>query len=125
MRFDETEVREEFSKKRAEGIIPEATIKTLELYVWEGMPTGGFLRAFLANDLRAAIAKADAENYAALREIAQLVHRGLPSLSHGSYEKVNNWLSEMAASKRAQAKPDHEDEEPLRWIQERLIKKLD
>ena len=98
MKFDETMVREEFAKKREEGKIPERTLETLELYVWRGLPTGGFLRAFLANDLQGAIGRADSRNFAAFKELAQLIHWGLPIGSHGSYERVDEWGETMRSN---------------------------
>lgn len=92
--MNDEEIREEFEKKRAEGKIPPATLETLELYVYNHYRTGGFLRSFLANDLMQAVARADSDNSLVFRELAQLVHWGLPSRCHGSYEKVDQWLTE-------------------------------
>ena len=66
---------------------------TLELYVNDRCPTGGFLYAVLSNDLTEACAHADMRNLRQLPEIVTYIYNNLPSICWGSPEKVESWLS--------------------------------
>ena len=61
-------------------------------YAKEGIPTGGFLRAVLENDLMEAFARADRQNTDDMEEIVSFVYNDLPSACHGSPEIVKKWL---------------------------------
>ena len=65
---------------------------SLDLYVEKGIPTGGFLRAVLANDLMEAVGRADWQNQKDLHEICDYVYNCMPIPCHGSYENVDNWI---------------------------------
>ena len=67
-------------------------IETLDRYVNDKIPTGGFLRAVLANDLMGAFGAADIHNRARMFEIVQHVYSEIPRWCHGSYEIVDKWL---------------------------------
>lgn len=64
----------------------------IDLYSTNGVPTGGFLRAVLANDLMEAMGRADEENRLDIFEICQYVYNDIPANSHGSYKKVDDWM---------------------------------
>jgi hypothetical protein len=68
-------------------------IDTLERYVSDRCPTGGFLHAVLSNDLTQACAKADMHNQRRLHEIVSYIYNNLPSICWGSPEKVEKWLA--------------------------------
>lgn len=72
--------------------IPPMTLESLEAYRWQRRPTGGFLRAVLANDLLLATQMADCQNRAAFFDICEYVWMELPTASYGSYEAVEGWL---------------------------------
>ena len=74
--------------------IPKRTLRSLELYRDERVPTGGFLRAVLANDLSGAITRADADNLPALQTIVFWINWEIPASSWGSYGAVDDWLAE-------------------------------
>ncbi len=63
-------------------------VESLTKYAQEGRPTGGFLRAVLANDLIEAATKADDENALLLLEYARFLYNHMPSDCWGSYEIV-------------------------------------
>ena len=63
----------------------------LDLYVKDGVPTGGFLRAVLANDLMESLARADEYNKLDIFNICHYIHWEIPANSHGSYEIVAKW----------------------------------
>lgn len=67
-------------------------IETLNNYVKNRIPTGGFLHAVLSNDLTMACMKADDRNKYRLFEIIQYIYNDLPSNCWGSPEKVDTWL---------------------------------
>jgi len=60
--------------------IPTAILESLNLYHREGIPTGGFLEAVLANDLTGAIGRADENSLNALRSIVRHIYVEMPSV---------------------------------------------
>jgi len=72
--------------------IPERTISSITRYVEERVPTGGFLRAVLSNDLMGAMSKADLHNQQALPAICKYIYNRVPSGCWGSENIVNDWL---------------------------------
>lgn len=85
-------------------------IDTLVWYALEGRPTGGFLRAFLANDLMEAIGRADFEMQFRLAEIAKFVYNEIPGgrTCHGSYEIYDKWIAKHQARREQEAKEESE-----------------
>lgn len=73
--------------------IPESTRDGLIRYIDERIPTGGFLRAVLENDLREAAVRADLENASALVFIALWLYYNAPRECWGSPQRVEAWLS--------------------------------
>jgi hypothetical protein len=71
--------------------LPEHTAYSLAVFVTTGSLPGGFLRAVLKNDLMEAVAQADSENLAALKDICLFIHNHIPADCHGSLENVNTW----------------------------------
>lgn len=72
---------------------PEDVRDSLNRYVVEGIPTGDFLRAVLANDLMESIGRADVDNLKALPHICAYIYNYLPMNCIGSYQRVNDWLA--------------------------------
>lgn len=70
----------------------ETTYKTIRNYVENGIPMGGFLTAVFSNDLLTAVAVADEENYAALKEIVIYAYNECPSECNGSKDKIDAWI---------------------------------
>jgi hypothetical protein len=75
--------------------IRQDTIDTLNDYVTKGFEPGSFCRAVLENNLMQAFGKADLGNRASLFEICSYVYNELPSICHGSPEKVDAWLAKF------------------------------
>lgn len=75
-----------------ETIVVGHLLSTLRLYIDAGVPTGGFLRAVLANDLNEAVGRADSENIHRLPAIVAWIYNEAPSPCHGSYAAVDSWL---------------------------------
>jgi len=67
-------------------------IASILRYADQHVPTGGFLRAVLENDLLGAIRRADDDNIRVLREIVCYCYDEIPSRCWGSPEKVGAWL---------------------------------
>jgi len=67
--------------------------ESLLAYSQQKRPTGGFLRAVLANDLMQACVRADDINRHRLFELCCFVQNRLPYDCWGSYEKVDAWLT--------------------------------
>jgi hypothetical protein len=68
------------------------TKQGLDRYANERIPTGGFLRAVLENDLRGACERADDENAHDLYEIVRYCYNRIPAVCWGSPESVKKWL---------------------------------
>lgn len=68
------------------------TLAALQRYAREGIPTGGFLRSVLENDLMEAFGQADSENTRDMEEIVTYVYNEMPQACHGSKVKVLAWI---------------------------------
>ena len=68
------------------------TLDSLKRYADMGIPTGGFLRAVLENNLMEAFGRADRQNSEDMAEIVGYVYNEMPIGCHGSPEKVRAWL---------------------------------
>lgn len=73
--------------------IPERIKESLDAYVKERRPTGGFLRAVLENNLSESFATADIDNRECMFDIVGYVYNKFPVDCWGSPEKVRDWLS--------------------------------
>lgn len=74
------------------GPIKTVILDGLRLYASEGIPTGGFLRAVLENDLRTACERADTDNARTLYNIVSYIVNELPASCHGTPSKVKSWI---------------------------------
>ena len=74
-------------------MIPQRTKDSIDRYVHNRVPTGDFLEAVLSNDLMQSFALADYENRENLFDICQYIYNDIPSVCHGSPEKVEAWLN--------------------------------
>jgi len=63
------------------------------LYIEHGIQPGSFLRAVIANDLRAAVANADRDNIVRLHEIALWFYAFAPAGCWGSAEIMRAWIA--------------------------------
>ena len=72
--------------------IPQRTKESLDKYVNEKIPTGGFLLAVLTNDLFEAVERADIDNKKALNDICRYIYNEMPSACWGSPQIVKKWL---------------------------------
>ena len=82
------------------SLIRGDVIASLLRYEADGVPTGGFLEAVLANDLSGACGSADGDNVRALAAIVSFVYNELNGRCWGSYEVVRAWLGWHAAQRR-------------------------
>jgi hypothetical protein len=73
--------------------IPQHTKESLDRYVEHRIPTGGFLRAVLTNDLFGAVSRADQYNVVAIPDIVKYIYNQLPAGCWGSEEIVDRWLN--------------------------------
>lgn len=78
--------------QRKGRFIPESVVGGLRRYVVNRIPTGGFLRAVLENDLMEAMGRADDLNREYLDNIVQFCNEALPWVCWGSQAKCNEWL---------------------------------
>lgn len=72
--------------------IPHFTKLTIDSYVKDRIPPGGFLYAVLTNDLTGSFNRADLENRHALFDIVCYCFNDIPAESWGTKEKVDKWL---------------------------------
>ena len=73
--------------------IPPNMLVSLNMYVTDRQPPGGFLMAVLCNNLKEAIWRADPTNLKVLPAYVAYCFNELPSGCWGSSEKVGNWLA--------------------------------
>lgn len=89
-----------FLVKPADGAdCPDDLRRSLDRYVLEGCPVGGFLQAVLENDLRGAIQRADPDNLARLRDIAAYVWFNVPASAYGSAQAYERHLKKRRAER--------------------------
>ena len=74
-------------------MIPKHCRDSIDRYVREGIPPGGFVRAVLQNDLAQAMGRADVENRHRLFDIVSYIYNWVPSDCWGSPEKVEDWFA--------------------------------
>jgi hypothetical protein len=67
-------------------------------YLLAGIEPGGFLVAVLANDLRAAVQRADPINQHALAAHIDFLCTAAPAAAWGSYAHVQGWVAVMTAA---------------------------
>jgi len=72
-------------------LTPEGLRPGLIRHILRGDFVGGFLTAFLENDLIGAVSRADADSYKGMRELCQFIHNYSPRDCHGSREIVRAW----------------------------------
>lgn len=82
-------------------LCPDHLRESLDRYANDGVPTGGFLRAVLENDLLAAIGSADEINSLALPHIVAYVYNEMPAGAWGSPENVDRYLKGKRMEARA------------------------
>ena len=73
-------------------LVPQEIKDSLQRYVEDYVPTGGFLQSVLENDLTGAFARADARNFEVLGHIVGYVYNSVPATCHGSAKIVELWL---------------------------------
>jgi hypothetical protein len=71
---------------------PEGIVAVLQRYVEEGMRTGGFLSALLANDWLDAITRADSESLDAMGPIMRMIAAYVPLGAKGCDDAVGQWI---------------------------------
>lgn len=69
--------------------------QSLENYLMYGYQPGGFLTSVLANDLYAAVGRADHWNKERLPEIVDEIIYKVPAIALGSYEAVEAWCRDQ------------------------------
>lgn len=86
----------ETTRHRGEAIdhpIKPEMIGGLMRYKENRIPTGGFLRQVLENNLKEAVRAADTENQWAIPALVSWCYNNLPSIAWGSPEAVSAWLT--------------------------------
>lgn len=73
-------------------MIPKHTQEALDRYVNQHIMPGSFLLAVLSNRLFDAVARADRENLAALKDICLYIYNELPGDCWGSSDIVYKWV---------------------------------
>jgi hypothetical protein len=73
--------------------IPPYTLDALEDWAIEGHMPGGFLQAFLRNDLKRALNRADDNNFPAIGTLHAFVYNYAPASCWGSEDAVESWAS--------------------------------
>ena len=87
--IEEAALDEVYSKIRPD------IIETINNYITKGWHPGSFVEACLANDLMGAFGKADYHNVKTIKEICCYIYNEIPANSHGSYEKIDEYLRSL------------------------------
>ena len=66
--------------------------ESLDAYVHQRRPLGGFLQAVIENNFMEAVGRADSRNVEQLVSIASYVYQNMPSMCHGSPARYAAWL---------------------------------
>jgi hypothetical protein len=69
-------------------------------YLRHGVPTGGFLRAVLENDLADAVRRADPWGKTRLHTIVEFLDQYAPGDSYGSPDAVATWVARHQPNRR-------------------------
>ena len=72
---------------------PESVREQLRMYIEEGRPVGGFIRAVIENDLRLAVLFADAINGSLIIGIVQWLHHEAPADCLWSPKEYMAWMA--------------------------------
>lgn len=78
-------------------IVPEHIRGGIARYINHGDPVGGFLTAFLSNDLKEAYRRADDDNTRAMYAIVFWFYNYAPSDCWGSPQRVESWRAKGGA----------------------------
>ena len=84
-----------FNTSYYEDKIPPPVLAALVRWGKQETLVGDFLTAFLSNDLKTAIGRADEDSLAAFRHIMLFMCNEMPSQCHGSLKKVVAWEAEI------------------------------
>ena len=76
---------------------------SIDRYVSDGVPTGGFLQAVLENNLFEAVGRADHSSLANLQAICRYVYNEVPAPCWGSPGKVDAWFAEKRKARMERA----------------------
>jgi len=69
-----------------------STKESIDKYALHKIPTGGFLRSVLENNLMESFMRADNQNREDMFEICNYIYNFLPADCHGSPERVDLWI---------------------------------
>ncbi len=82
---------------------PDNIRESIDAFVMDGRPVGGFVESVLANNLALAVTRADERNIRALREIVLYVLYKVPTPAWGSIERVRAWSEKKRREREAKA----------------------
>ena len=74
-------------------LVPERMQGGVVRYIEHGIRPGHFMTHLLANDFMAALGHADDINQANVVNWARFIYMHMPSSSHGSAHKVEQWIA--------------------------------
>lgn len=89
--FD-AELEKQFRSASYRHMLPLSTVETMKAYLFEGRPTGDFMRAVMNNDLHQSLARADDFNIHALPWIVAFLVNYFPRCAWGDEQSVSAWL---------------------------------
>ena len=90
--------------------VPIHTASSLEKYILYGTQVGGFLYAYLSNDLAGALGRADHKNLKAFVNIGKFLYNYAPSGCWGEQEYVEKWIRKGGLDKADNNRGSSEDD---------------
>ena len=82
--------------------VPGRILDSINRYVDDNVPPGGFLTAVLSNDLAKAFGAADSASKPALPEIVRYLNNEVPAQCWGSHDKFEAWLNRKENDEKPQ-----------------------
>jgi hypothetical protein len=73
--------------------VPQALRESIDRYVNQGIPTGGFLEACIKNDLKSAVSLADETSLTAIPAIVGYLYNECPMGCWGGPESFERWIA--------------------------------
>jgi hypothetical protein len=83
---------------RYDSQVPAGLLRELERHVNDRCPVAWSTQNMLENNFIGAVRACDDVTYPVLRTVARIIYNELPSLCHGSPERVRDWLRRKEAA---------------------------
>lgn len=84
--------------------VPDRTVESLQRYIYDGVPTGGFLEAVINNDLSEACGRADENNIQILPAIVAYLYNHAPTECWGFATAHDRWVNKQLEKNKQESR---------------------